>query len=96
MVLFHAAPGRPLAQQPIDVQCPIVGRVAAQLHDVAGDFTSPHPRAPLLDLDRFLDLSSLETFASGREDDLSCFQQVADRVKGVLSSLPLTALPQGV
>ena len=68
MALFDAAPGRPLSEQPSEVQSRILGRLAARLHDAAEQFSSPHPRRRL-DLERLLDLSPLEQFASQRTEE---------------------------
>jgi Ser/Thr protein kinase RdoA (MazF antagonist) len=95
MVLFRAAPGRPLSQQPMDAQSRILGALAARIHNAAMDFASPHLRAPL-ELDRLLDLSPLEVFAPQRQDGMARLRHAADRAREVLEALPLTALRQGV
>jgi Ser/Thr protein kinase RdoA (MazF antagonist) len=95
MVLFRNAPGRPLSEQPAEVQSRLLGTIMAQIDAAAEDFASAHRRAPL-DLDRLLDLSPLAAFASEREDDLAHLRQIADRVREVLDTLPLAALCRGV
>jgi Ser/Thr protein kinase RdoA (MazF antagonist) len=95
LVLFHAAPGRPLSEQPAEAQSHLLGGLAAQLHEAAADFSSPHPRSPL-DLDHLLDLSPLGAFAAHRGEEMAYLQQLADRVRAELHALPLAALRRGV
>jgi Ser/Thr protein kinase RdoA (MazF antagonist) len=95
LVLFHAAPGRPLSDQPDEWQCQLLGGLAAQLHEAAADFTSRHYRSPM-ELDHLLDLSPLRAFASHYGEEMAYLQRLANRVRAELHAMPLTALRRGV
>jgi len=96
-VLFTYAAGKePSYEKDFEATAYKYGKTAAQIHNATQDFASPHQRFRL-DLSHLLDqpLQSIQPFLLQRQADWVYLQELADKTRAQMSSLPLEALEWG-
>lgn len=95
LVLFTHAPGKVLTYEN-DEQCIQYGRAVAAVHAATAGFTSRHSRS-VLDLDHLIHfpMKSIQSYLSGRVQDLEYIDALSKRLLTKLESLEMNRLEWG-